>query len=253
MLNRRAVVFPDQHYPIHDTKAINCALKIIQEVKPCTFINLGDCGEWDSVSNHKYKRRKRPPLEYQIPLIDKEIDKVNKELDKVDKVLDEVGCNDRFILAGNHDLWLDSFVECYPYLSKYKFRTACKWDERGFEYRTYNEVLTIGELSFVHGAYTSPNHSRMHLERYGCNLMYGHTHDLQRFSMTRLKDGGIGAWSLGCLKDMSAEKNTWLRGRLHNWNHAVAIVDWWKNGNFTVQVIEIVKGKAVVNGKEIIG
>ena len=70
--------------------------------------------------------------------------------------------------------------------------------------------------------------------------------------MTRI-DGAISAWSLGCLKDMSSEKNTWLRGRLHNWNHAVAVIDWFKNGNFTVQVVEIVKGKAVFNGKEIIG
>ena len=71
--------------------------------------------------------------------------------------------------------------------------------------------------------------------------------------MTRLKDGGISSWSLGCLKNMKAEKNTWLRGRLHNWNHAVAIVDFWKNGNFAVQIVEIVKGKTVLNGKELVG
>jgi hypothetical protein len=52
---------------------------------------------------------------------------------------------------------------------------------------------------------------------------------------------------------MNAQKNTWLRGRLHNWNHAVAIVDFWKNGNFAVQIVEIVKGKAILNGKELIG
>ena len=83
--------------------------------------------------------------------------------------------------------------------------------------------------------------------------MYGHVHDLQRYSMTRLKDGAISAWSLGCLKNMKAEKNTWLRGRLHNWNHAVAIIDFFDNGNFAVQIVEIVKGKTVLNGKEIVG
>jgi len=29
MLVRRAVVIPDQHAPIHDKKAVSCALKII--------------------------------------------------------------------------------------------------------------------------------------------------------------------------------------------------------------------------------
>ena len=65
--------------------------------------------------------------------------------------------------------------------------------------------------------------------------------------------GWVDGWSLGCLKDCSPEKNTWLRWRLNNWNHAIAIVDFWKNGNFTVKVIEIVNGRAVINGEEIVG
>ena len=252
MLVRRAVAIPDQHAPIQDLKAVNCALQIIEEAKPCTFINLGDVGEWESVSSHKYKRRKQPPLEFVLPQIDKEIIGVNKMIDQFDEVLDSVGCKERFILAGNHDLWLDSFVESHPFLEQYTFRNACRWDERGYEYRTYNEVLTLGKLSFIHGAYCGNNHGKKHLENYGVSIIYGHVHDLQRYSMTRI-DGAISAWSLGCLKDMSSEKNTWLRGRLHNWNHAVAVIDWFKNGNFTVQVVEIVKGKAVFNGKEIVG
>jgi len=250
---KRAVVFPDQHYPIHDVKAMNVAHQVLEKVKPDIFINLGDVGEWESVSSHKYKRRKQPPLEFILPHVEQEVVEVNKELDKVDAILDRVGCKERFILAGNHDLWLDSFVESHPYLEEYIFRNACRWDQRGYEYRTFNEVLTIGKLSFIHGAYTGPTHAKKHLESYGTNILYGHVHDLQRYSMTRMKDGAISAWSLGCLKDMRAEKNTWLRGRLNNWNHAVAIIDFWKNGNFAVQIVEIVKGKAVLNGEELIG
>tara|TARA_Y100000758_G_scaffold295156_1_gene252839 strand:+ start:42 stop:797 length:756 start_codon:yes stop_codon:yes gene_type:complete len=250
---KRAVVFPDQHYPIHDVKAVNVALQVLEIAKPDIFVNLGDVGEWESVSAHRYKRRKRPPLEYQLPIIDQDIVAVNKELDRVDAILDKVGCKERYICQGNHDIWLDKFVEENPYLEEYKFRDACHWDKRGFKFYYYNKVLSIGKLSFVHGAYTGPTHAKKHLESYGCNLMYGHVHDLQRHSMTRLKDGAISAWSLGCLKDMRPEKNTWLRGRLTNWNHAVAIVDFFKNGNFTVQIVEIVKGKTVLNGKEIIG
>ena len=250
---KRAVVFPDQHYPIHDGKAVNVALQVLEIARPDIFVNLGDVGEWESVSAHRYKRRKRPPLEYQLPIIDQDIVDVNKELDRVDVVLDKVGCKERHICQGNHDIWLDKFVEENPYLEKYMFREACHWVKRGFKFYPYNKVLSIGKLSFVHGAYTGPTHSKKHLESYGCNLMYGHVHDLQRHSMTRLKDGAISAWSLGCLKDMRPEKNTWLRGRLTNWNHAVAIVDFFKNGNFTVQIVEIVKGKTVLNGKEIVG
>ena len=80
---KRAIVIPDQHFPIHDESAVRVVLKAIEFVKPTIFINLGDVGEWESVSAWKYKRRRRPPLEYQIPEIDTEIKAVNKQINMV--------------------------------------------------------------------------------------------------------------------------------------------------------------------------
>ena len=247
-IKRRAIVIPDQHFPIHDQKAVNVVLKAIEIVKPDTFINLGDCGEWESVSAWKFKGKKLPPLEFQLPLIDKEIKQVNKGLDQFDKVLDEVECEKRYILAGNHDEWLDAFVERYPYMKEYTFRKACNWDERAYKYLPYNYPLTIGKLTFIHGAYATVNHAKKHLDSYGTNIMYGHTHDVQRYTSTKL-DGTIGSWSMGCLKDMSRTKNGWLRGRLHNWSHAFAIVEWFTDETFRVDVCEIHKGKTSVWGE----
>ena len=48
---------------------------------------------------------------------------------------------------------------------------------------------------------------------------------------------------------MSPQKNKWLRGRLHNWNHDVGVVDWFGNGNFKVEVVEIVDGTTSIWGK----
>ncbi len=248
-MKKVGVVIPDQHFPLHDKKACSVVLQAIEHIKPEVFINLGDVGEFESVSAWKYKRRKRPPLEYMLPLIDKEIKEVNKELDKIDEVLDKVGCKERHILAGNHDEWLDAWVEENPFLPEYKFRNACKWDERGYKYKCYNEVLTIGKANFIHGGYCGVNHAKKHLEVYGCNIIYGHTHDIQRYSSSRLQDGNISSFSMGCLKDRSAEKNRWLRGRLHNWNHAFGIVTWFKDGSFQLEVIDIIKGKANVWGE----
>ena len=157
---KRAIIVPDQHFPIHDESAVKVVLKAIEFVKPDIFINLGDVGEWESVSAWKYKRRKRPPLEYQLKEMVKEIKEVNKCIDRFDKVLDKIKCKERHILAGNHDEWLDSFVEENPYLDQYTFRNACKWDERGYEYRVWNEVLKLGKLNFIHGAYTTVTHAK---------------------------------------------------------------------------------------------
>ena len=249
---RTAVVIPDQHFPLEDKSAVNAVLEIIKMVKPDTFINLGDVMEGSSVSAWQWKRKKRPPLEYQIPIIDKELRVVNKGIDKFDKVLDEVGCKDRYICSGNHDEWLDAFVDQYPYMTDYTFKKACRWVERGYKYYSYNKPLKIGKLAFIHGAYTTKYHARKHLESYGLNLIYGHTHDFQRATITSL-GGTQSAWSLGCLKKMDAKNNKWLKGRLHNWNHGCAIVNWHKGGNFNVEVVEIIKGVTSVWGQLIDG
>tara|TARA_Y100001963_G_C6785459_1_gene452439 strand:+ start:1989 stop:2753 length:765 start_codon:yes stop_codon:yes gene_type:complete len=252
-ITKRAVVIPDQHYPIHDKKAVNVVLKALKIVKPDIFINLGDVGEWESFSPWRWKRKKKPSLEYQLPAIEKELKAVNKEIDKVDKILDEINCNERYICAGNHDEWLTyGFCVEYPYMEDYAFEEACGWKDRGYKYYSYNEPLKIGKVTFIHGAYATNYHANKHLLAYGENLIYGHTHDIQRHTLTRL-GGTIGAWSMGCLKDMSPKKNKWLQGRLHNWNHAFAIVDWFTNGDFKVEVVEIVNGKTSLWGEMIKG
>ena len=251
-LKRRAVVIPDQHFPLHDQKAVNVVLKAIKLVEPDIFINLGDVGEWETVSAWRYKGKKQPPLEYQLPLIEEEIGGVNEGIDQFDEVLNLVGCTEKYICAGNHDEWLNAFVEKYPYMRGYTFRNACRWEERGYKYLPYNKPLKIGKLTFIHGAYATVYHAKKHLESYGENIIYGHGHDVQRHTLTKL-GGTIGAWSMGCLKDMRREKNTWLRGRLHNWAHAFAIVDWFTDGNFRVDVVEIHAGKTTVWGEEIDG
>ena len=82
--------------------------------------------------------------------------------------------------------------------------------------------------------------------------MYGHWHDLQHMTATHM-DGPKAAWSIGCLKDMSPQANDWLANRNVNWAHAVAIVDFYKAGLFTVHVIQIINGKTSLWGELIEG
>jgi predicted phosphodiesterase len=250
--HQRAIVIPDQHYPLHDQKAVNCVLKAIRLVKPNIFINLGDCGEWSSVSHWNWKRKKKPPMEYLLPIIKDEIRQVNDGIDQMTMALDHSGCNERYMLTGNHDHWLNQFVEAYPYLDEYTFENACRLRERGYKTLPHNEPLKIGKLLFIHGAYVCLHHAKKHLAQYGMSIMYGHTHDIQRFTHTR-HDNSIGAWSMGCLKKMDSESNEWLSGRLHNWGHCFGIVDFFPDGNFKVEVVEIIDGTTSVWGDVING
>ena len=250
---KTAIVTPDKHFPIHDKKAINVVCQAIEIVKPTTYIDLGDTGEWEYFSTHYWKGRNAKPMEDLIPLLDKDVKAVNKGMDIIDKSLDKVECKERHFVQGNHEVWLDKFVTRYPYLDHYMTYNALKLKERGYEYHPYNKKdnLKIGKLNFTHGKFVSKYHSFKHLDVYGESIMYGHTHDLQRHTKTN-RGGTISAWSLGCLKDIEADED-WLGGRLTNWNHAFAIVNFFKNGNFNVEVVEIINGKTTLWGNLIKG
>ena len=246
---RRAIVTPDKHFPIHDKKAIKVVCKAIEIVKPDIYIDLGDTGEWEYFSTHYWKGRNAKPMEDLIPLLDKDVKAVNKGMNQIDRALDKAGCKERHFVQGNHEVWLDKFVIRYTYLEQYKTENALKLEERGYEYHPYNKKdnLKIGKLNFTHGKFTSKYHAWKHLDVYGESVMYGHTHDLQRHTKTR-KGGTISAWSLGCLKDIEIDED-WLGGRLTNWNHAFAIIDFYKNNDYNVQIVEIIKGRTSLWGK----
>ena len=130
---KRAIVTPDKHVPLHDKAAISVVKQAIEIVKPDMYIDLGDLGEWGSVSHWQWARKKKPPLEYITPEIEKDIKSVNEFLDDIDESLDKVNCKKKYICAGNHDEWLDMFVNEHPYLPQYKFKEACRFKERGYK------------------------------------------------------------------------------------------------------------------------
>ena len=251
--SRRAVIIPDIHFPEQDQAAVNCTLKAIKMVKPNIFVCLGDIGEFHSASGWRYKRQKRPPLEFILPEIDEDVQAANDGLDQFDKVLDAIKCKERYMLEGNHDAWLNSFVEEHPYLKEYKFANAIRLSDRGYKYYPYGKYLKIGKLYMYHGGhFSSVYHTRAHALNLGKSVVYGHLHDIQRHSVTHV-DGAHAGFSLGCLKDMSDEANSWLKNRKTNWGHAFGIVDWFSNGDFRLDVVDITKGKTFLWGKMIDG
>ena len=251
---KRGIVTPDKHFPCHDERAISCLVKSIEIIKPDFYIDLGDIGEFGSVSHWQWRKKKRPPLEYQMPFVDKDIEEINEGMDVIDEALDKTGTKEKYFIQGNHDEWLDRFLEENPYLpSSYKFENAMKLKERGYKFKKIGDFLKIGKLYFYHGhLHGGMHHTRNHLLKTGVNVMYGHWHDMQMYSITHM-DGVKAAWSIGCLKDTSKDKNLWLGGRLTNWAHAFAVVDFFDKGLFTVHIQQIINGKTSLWGELIEG
>ena len=181
--------------------------------------------------------------------IKKEIAEVNKFLDSFPKVKKVT------VLQGNHDEWLDRFVEeqgCDEF-NGYKFENAIRIKERGWNYLEYGELYQMGKLYAYHGGhYTTKHHCKAHLQALGVNLIYAHMHDCQMHSISQA-DGTKAAWCLGCLKKLDGKSNKFLKNRKVNWVHSVGIIDFWNNGEFNLHQVNVVNGKAWVWGKEIKG
>ena len=258
---RRLVVMPDLHAPWLDRAAFKCMLGGIEVVKPTGFVCLGDFWEGDSASHWQWRKKKRPPLEYQLPAIDQEIADASFWLDELDKTLANNKVKQKIFCQGNHDEWLDRLVVENPFLKNtahpcgkgYMFQDAFNIRKRGYKYYQMGEYVQVGKLYFYHGHhYAGIHHARNHLLSLGANVMYGHHHDVQHREVTHI-DGAKGAWSIGCLTSMEHEHNEFLGRRKTNWGHAFAVVDFFGGGNFTVDVVRIVNGQCTVWGEHING
>lgn len=244
----RAIVTPDKHAPLHDRAAISILKQAIELVKPDIYIDLGDFGEFGSISHWQWKRKKKPPLEYILPKFEEDYAACVALMDEIDESLDKAGVKEKYFIQGNHDEWVDRFIQEHPYLTQYEFSRQMEFAERGYTYYKAGRFLNIGDLHFYHGhLYGGQHHAKNHIARLGVNIMYGHHHDLQHASMTHM-DGPKHAYSIGCLKSMSDEDNGWLGGRKINWSHAFAIVDFI-DGKSSVSIVEIIDGQASIWGQ----
>lgn len=247
---KQYIVTPDKHFPLHDKKSISLLCKAIEEVKPDGYIDLGDTGEWSSVSKWKWKNKAKPNLEYYLPEVIQDVEDVNKGMDIIDEALDKVNCNERHFIQGNHEIWLDNFVDQYPYLPQYSCKKALRLDERGYKFYRggWDSRLKIGNLSFYHGHnYGGMHHANAHCKNVKESVIYGHFHDVQVFT-DKGPDSPITAYSIGCMKSMKREDNEFVGGRPMNWKQAFAIVTFDNNDHY-VNIVEINKGKAIINGK----
>ena len=129
--------------------AIKVVCKAIEILKPDSYVDLGDTGEWEGASAWKWKKKKRPPLEYQMPSIEQDIKDTNNGMDIIDESLDKVNCKIKHFCEGNHDDWLNRFNEEHPYLG-ISVKSALNLDKRGYSYHPIGKYLKMGKLYFYH-------------------------------------------------------------------------------------------------------
>ena len=151
------------------------------------------------------------------------------------------------LLEGNHEHRVCRYLERFPQLKgQLEAEIFLSLEERGINYvKCYckGDVYRVGNAFFTHGLYTNDHHAKKTVSNFGTNIFYGHTHDVQAYSMVqRGNDKTLVGQSMGCLcrYDLS-----YIQGNPSKWQQAFGIFYFLPDGFFTYFIPRIFKNRFV--------
>ena len=234
MSNGKILILPDVHLEV-DTipKPYQVVKKFIKDFKPDEIIILGDFFNCDSMSEFEGKK----------PTYEDELKTVKQELIYLKKYTKKLT-----YLEGNHEYRITRQITKDPNrLKGRELHKELNFKELGIKWVEMNKLYKKGHAYFTHGFWYNDHHAKKHLYRYGCCVVYGHSHIPQTYTMNMKMQEPIQAYGLGCLGDCQPD---YLKGRPPNWLNQFAVMYLSKNGNFNLYPINIINNKFIWQGKE---
>jgi len=199
---------PDTHVPYHDEKAVQLFLKFAKKFKPDVYVNLGDWEDVESLARWNVGKIK-PEMFGQR---DDEITAIKKEVIRLEDV---IGPKCRKIYTmGNHEMRAWAHYEKHP--QSIRRMDILKWLKKK-DWMVYPEgrIARVGDLTFTHSTYTSIA-AAMKTCSYGLNMVFGHLHTLQAYSMPH-GNQTVTCFCAGHLKDVEHAHVTYLKGKPIKW------------------------------------
>lgn len=238
---RHFLVLPDIHSKNADFKAVDCALNYAADHEWTDCVQIGDLVEGDSVSAHN--KGKFLLLEGQRLLDDYKV---------ANGLLSEIVSATRLkkvtVLKGNHEYRIDRYIEEHPEMKGLiEVENGLSPIADVIDCYPGGKLYNIGKLHFTHGIYAGGNASKKHLDVFGVNIVFGHTHEVGiQTKVSYGKGKAIAAYNIGCLCRLDMP---YLEGRPTNWQHAFG--EGWvaADGQFNMVIHNINKGSLLADGK----
>lgn len=246
---QHVLVLPDTHLPWEDERTIWAIEKFMASRKWDTLIHLGDLMDLGCISH--WNEGKLQTIAMQTQLED-DFCLAESYLDRWLKILRENNTDVKFkYIQGNHEHWLKQMMERFPSLEMtLDITRRLRLKERGIEWvpfwEDHRHIVRVGKANFIHGEYVNDLHAKKHVLRYGCNIYYGHTHDVQEYSLVHRGDEStLVGKSLGTISryDMPYTKN-----KPNNWQQAIAYFTVYPDGMYTEHTIRIFKHRFEADG-----
>lgn len=241
---KHVLVLTDTHYPYVDIKTMKAVENLMSDYQWSEVLHLGDFLDFDCISSHNKDNLRA--IEAKRLFHDYEagadtLDRWKKLAPKADFTL----------LEGNHEYRVERYLDANPQLEgMIEVPVGLELQKRHVAWVpawSKGKVYNIGKASFIHGGKTTNFHTKGMAYNYGRNIFYGHTHDVQSYSVeTAGHNTTYVAQSLGCL---CRYDQPYMRGRPSKWQQSVSVFHFFEDGNFNYNVIRIFNHRFFFGGK----
>lgn len=248
------VIVPDSHGSMIDTKAKKAFLSDLKSLDPDEIVMLGDHVDAGGLFS-KHKKKCQEDMEYSYT---EDIKDANKFLDEIQSRAPRAKIH---YLEGNHEYHIErwasenidndkdvkSFIESNGPESKLQLKSRDIRYYRQMEFYqglSIRNTIKLGHCYFTHGICASKYATAKHVEKFGGNVVHGHTHRAQEYKTKTVRAAAIGGWCPGTL---SILQPTYLHTEPSEWSHGfgVQFVDK-KSGKFLHINVQIIDGKSLL-------
>jgi predicted phosphodiesterase len=197
----RILLFSDTHFSSKDGvhPVWEMFKNFAEGFKPDRTIDLGDIASWGVIS--RFNKSKFRHLEGRR--IREELDFINERLDEVENF-----SPNHVLLEGNHDVWLEEYIDQHPELEgMLEYEHTLMEGRKSTFIPLQEQPYWVDQIAFLHGWFSGKNAPKRHLETIDSNLFHGHVHKPSVEYKVSMSRGLIQAWSIPCLTTTRPEYN----------------------------------------------
>lgn len=238
MTASRVLVLSDIHYPYHDEQALKVALQYGLDHGANGVLLNGDITDAHAISHWSTDPRERD-FPGEIEGLKELLSAIREGFPKAEIVYK----------PGNHearwDLYLRAKAPELLGLPDFEMKSIFGLDKLKISLVPDMRRVTLGKLNVIHGheyrfAISNPvNPARGLFLRAKSFALCGHHHQSSTHQGKSLDGHVVRTWSTGCLCQLQAEFSPY-----NEWSHGFAFVQVEKDGAFSVDNKQIIKGRA---------
>lgn len=247
------VIIPDTHGVHIDLVAAAAFLRDLDDISPAEVVLLGDhldCGGF-LAAHHTENFIAETSYSFEDDVIH-----ANEFLDQVQKRVGDVPIH---YTSGNHERRVEKWCltqhlrnqkDADFLMRQFGPAAVLGLQSRGIHYYEEDKfhhglsirgTIKLGRCHFTHGSSTAKHSASAMVDKFGGNVVFGHTHRCDSFVKRTVSDGAIGAWNPGCLCRLQPY---YQLTNLSNWSHGYGLQLVHPDGGFLHINVPIVDGKS---------